>query len=312
MPADRIRLLDQHGMIWDRLDTAWTRAFGELAAFKDEHGHFEVPMDLRTADGTGLAEWAGTQRDALRQKKLTAQRRELLDSIGFPWKPAEAKWQRQYQKLAEALSRCGGRSGLKHRTPEATWLEGQLLSCHQGKLSEEKIALLEKLGITVRREDPWMAAYRAYTGFKAGHGHLIIPDCYTTADGISLSEWQRDQRRRRKDGRMTRERERLLTEAGITWDPTEEAWNAMYQEAAAAIRDHGGLSGLPRGHRVKEWAYRQRKLHDKGTLPARRAGLLRELGILAGPVPPGQPEDPPESGTDDREKGAASARRTGT
>jgi hypothetical protein len=57
IPADRIRHLDQIGMIWDRLEDAWMSAYQELRAFNDQHGHFEVPLDYRTADGVRLAEW---------------------------------------------------------------------------------------------------------------------------------------------------------------------------------------------------------------------------------------------------------------
>jgi hypothetical protein len=64
MPADWAALLDQVGMIWDRLETAWMAAYHELCAFNDEHGHFEVPVDYLTADGIKLSEWHGTQRDA--------------------------------------------------------------------------------------------------------------------------------------------------------------------------------------------------------------------------------------------------------
>jgi hypothetical protein len=59
MPAGRIRHLDLTGMIWDRLDAAWMNAYRELRAFQDQHGHFEVPLDYRTADGIKLAEWQG-------------------------------------------------------------------------------------------------------------------------------------------------------------------------------------------------------------------------------------------------------------
>ena len=155
MPADRIRHLDQIGMIWDRLDAAWMSAYQELRAFNDHHGHFEVPMDYRTADDIKLAEWQGTQRDVDRAGKMTASRKALLDQIGFPWDPAEARWMRRYRQLTDALARHGGPANLPAGSPEATWLEGQHLAHHRGKLPGDKITLLEQAGIAVRRPDPW-------------------------------------------------------------------------------------------------------------------------------------------------------------
>lgn len=71
-------------MIWDRLDEAWMSAYQELRAFRGQHGHFEVPLDYRTAGGIRLAEWQGTQRDADRAGMLTAQRKPCWRRSGSP------------------------------------------------------------------------------------------------------------------------------------------------------------------------------------------------------------------------------------
>ncbi|HEY1618220.1 MAG TPA: Helicase associated domain protein [Streptosporangiaceae bacterium] len=285
LPPGRVALLDQAGMTWDRLETAWMAAYHELRAFKDEHGHFEVPGGHCTAGGIQLSEWQRTQRDAARTGKLTSQRTALLEEIGFSWDPAEARWMRRYHQLTEAITRHGGPASLPPGCPEATWLEGQHLAHHHGKLPAGKITLLEQAGIAIRRADPWTAAYQAAMAFKQEHGHLRIPAGYTGDAGIDLCDWLRDQRIRRKAGRITSEQERLLTDAGFTWDPAAEAWNARYQEAAAWKHEHGRLD-LPRKHPVREWLYRQQKLRDTGRLPPGRAAALHELGALTG-TPPG-------------------------
>ena len=169
-------------------------------------------------------------------------------------------------------------------SPEATWLEGQHLAHHRGKLPEDKITLLEQAGIQIRRPDPWRSGYQALADFKAGHGHLRVPDGYKTPRGFALSDWQRDQRVRRKAGRITAEQVRLLEEAGFCWDPLAEAWNARYQEALAWQREHGHLD-LPRKHPLKEWLSRQHKTHRQGRLPDDRARLLRDLGVLTSSGP---------------------------
>ena len=279
MPADRIRHLDQAGMIWDRLEAAWMHAYRELRAFKNQHGHFEVPLDYRTADGINLAEWQGTQRDGDRAAKMTASRRTRLDEIGFPQDPAGARWMRRYHQLTGALARHGGHRNPPADSPEATWLEGQHLAHHRGKLPAGKIALLEQAGIPVRRPDSWAAGYQALVAFKAGHGHLRVPDGHKTAGGFALSDWQRDQRVRRKAGRMTAGQVRLLDEAGFCWDPLAEAWNARYQEAVAWKQEHGHLD-LPRKHPLKEWLSWQQKTCRQGRLPEDRARLLLDLGVL--------------------------------
>jgi hypothetical protein len=302
MPPDRIRLLDRTAMIWDRHEAAWLAAYRELHAFSARHGHFEVPVDYRTADGIQLNPWQGTQRDNDRAGTLTPRRRALLDAIGFPWDPAGARWTRRYYLLTDALTRHGGPGGLPPGCPEAVWLEGQQLAYRNGKLADDKIGLLEQAGVTIRRPagGTWMTAYQAIVAFKAEHGHLRIPAGYTGTAGIDLCDWLRDQRVRRKAGRITREQEQLLTDAGFSWDPATETWNTRYQEAAAWKQEHGNLD-LPRRHPIQEWLYRQQKLHHAGRLPDGRAALLRELGALTG--------TPPED-TRKPQRRTASARKT--
>jgi superfamily II DNA or RNA helicase len=285
VPDERVKLLDEIGMTWDLLEAAWMAAYGELRAFKDQHGHFEVPVTYRTADGIKLSEWQGTQRDADRTGKLTSKRKALLDEIGFPWNPAEARWMRRYHQLKDALTRHGGPGSLPLGCPEAVWLEGQHLACHHGKLSGDQVTLLEQAGITMRRPDRpglWAAVYQDMLAFKNEHGHLRVPAGYRGQAGIDVCDWQRDQRVRRKAGRMPAEQERLLTEAGFCWDPATEAWHARYHEAAAWKQEHGSLN-FPRKHPLETWLRRQQKLHETSRLPADRAALLRELGALTDP-----------------------------
>jgi superfamily II DNA or RNA helicase len=280
LTAERIRLLDALGMIWDLLEDAWMSAYRELRAFGDAHGHLEVPLDYVTADGISLAGWQDTQRDTDRAGKMTPARRALLEAIGFTLEPKKARWTRRYEQLAAAVTRCGGPGKLLPDSAEATWLEGQMLAFHRGKLDDDKIALLGKLGIAVRRPDPWGAPYQDLKAFKGEHGHLRVPEGYKGASGIDLSDWKADQRVRRKAGRATKDQERLLDEIGFDWDPGEDAWQARYAEAAAWKAEHGSLR-FPRGHPVGGWLYRQLKLQGNGRLQEDRARLLRDLGAIA-------------------------------
>ena len=206
LTAGRIRLLNALGMIWDLLDDAWMSAYRELRTFGDAHGHLEVPLDYVTADGTGLSGWQNTQRDTARAGKMTPARRALLEATGFTLSPKKARWTRRYEQLAAAITRFGGPGKLPPGLPEATWMEGQLHAHRRGRLDDDKIALLEQLGITVRRPDPWDAAYRDLKAFKDEHGHVRVPYGYTGASGINLSLWKTDQRGRRR-GRLTKDQD---------------------------------------------------------------------------------------------------------
>jgi Helicase associated domain/Helicase conserved C-terminal domain len=83
LAADRIRLLDAVGMIWEPQDESWNEMFRELVRFKEAHGHCNVPHDSsRYAD---LAKWIGKQRYRRTIGRLFGERITLLDSVGFVW-----------------------------------------------------------------------------------------------------------------------------------------------------------------------------------------------------------------------------------
>jgi Helicase associated domain len=151
LPAGRAALLDSLGITWDQADAAWQRAYADLRAFRDEHGHCEVPPGRRTCDGAGLAAWAHKQREAGRAGAVTARRKALLDQIDFPWDPAEARWMRRYRQLAQAIARHGSHRDLPPGSPEAAWLKNQYSNnFRDGKLTDRQAALLEEAGVRFR------------------------------------------------------------------------------------------------------------------------------------------------------------------
>ena len=61
--------------------TNWTLRFEELKKFKETHGHCNVPQ--RDPTNRPLGQWVGTQRKAYTKSKMSTERKEKLDSIGF-------------------------------------------------------------------------------------------------------------------------------------------------------------------------------------------------------------------------------------
>lgn len=61
----------------------WQRAFAALVEFKKVHGHCNVPQ--KSGEHKRLGKWVNTQRTQHYRGKLRADRKQLLDSIGFVW-----------------------------------------------------------------------------------------------------------------------------------------------------------------------------------------------------------------------------------
>mmetsp|Transcript_22894 Transcript_22894/g.33629 ORF Transcript_22894/g.33629 Transcript_22894/m.33629 type:complete len:151 (-) Transcript_22894:152-604(-) len=92
MMEERISLLNQMGFAWVVVEhgSKWLEMFEELKKYKETHGHCSVPVHCPS--DKCLALWAKAQRHNGREMKknryspMTAERADLLDSIGFAWK----------------------------------------------------------------------------------------------------------------------------------------------------------------------------------------------------------------------------------
>jgi Helicase associated domain len=83
LSADHRSLLETVGFVWDPLDVAWDHAIECLKRFKERAGHCEVPIDFQV-NGFRLGKWVSRQRQ--RRGKLSEQRRQQLNGLGFVWK----------------------------------------------------------------------------------------------------------------------------------------------------------------------------------------------------------------------------------
>jgi len=83
----RIARLEAIGFVWDRIDGAWERAweqrFQELVAYKNRFGDCNVPK--RCGENGTLGMWCGTQRAEYKKGRLSLERINRLEKIGFRW-----------------------------------------------------------------------------------------------------------------------------------------------------------------------------------------------------------------------------------
>ena len=81
LSKERIDLLESIGFVWDVPEMQWKANFTQLLAFKEEHGHTQVPWKYKA--NTKLAYWVDNQRS--RKDTMPEKRVKLLNSIGFVW-----------------------------------------------------------------------------------------------------------------------------------------------------------------------------------------------------------------------------------
>mmetsp|Transcript_4517 Transcript_4517/g.6831 ORF Transcript_4517/g.6831 Transcript_4517/m.6831 type:complete len:111 (+) Transcript_4517:558-890(+) len=85
--------------------------FEELKEYKEIHGHCSVPA--RCSSNKRLANWVSKQRQVYYDMKegrssiMTAERVDMLNSLGFTWKLREGNWHKMLDDLKEYKERHG-------------------------------------------------------------------------------------------------------------------------------------------------------------------------------------------------------------
>jgi hypothetical protein len=82
MPAERRQQLNELKFVWNPFETDWIEGFHHLTKYEEREGHCLVP-DGHKEDGYPLGGWVRKQR--LNRKKMSAERRDRLEQLGFVW-----------------------------------------------------------------------------------------------------------------------------------------------------------------------------------------------------------------------------------
>lgn len=109
------------------------------------------------------------------------------------------------------------------------WLKKQKEIYSRARLSEDRIILLEKLGISWNYlEDLWNSNYKYLKSYYKEKGNIDVPQFFKTDDGFKLGSWLEQQRTAYKAGFLSLRRKKLLNELGIKWNHHRETWDENY------------------------------------------------------------------------------------
>jgi hypothetical protein len=85
----RIEQLDKLGFIWSFVDELWESRYSALVKFRKAYGHCRVSTLSKTH--ASLGNWVRRQRVMKRQGKLSAERIQRLDLLGFTWQIRQSR-----------------------------------------------------------------------------------------------------------------------------------------------------------------------------------------------------------------------------
>jgi hypothetical protein len=190
--------------------------------YKGANGNCNVPQEFRP--NPRLGHFVQEQRRANKNKKLTKERFEKLNSIGFDWRKQQCGWIAHNQKLEDENDRAHGPLHAPKRCsannpPHLHKLVTEHLSNNRQTKVLEKVSVAEIK--TYDNEICWDVHFRELLLYFQTHGDFNVPQCYP--HNPLLTRWVSKQRNefdlkhRGEQTSLTPLREAKLDAIGFTW-----------------------------------------------------------------------------------------------
>ena len=286
--SDTIRTMqDIFNKIDNCLSLSWENYYELAVEYYNEHGNLKVPINY-SKNGLNLGIWISHKRKAYKgtkgEKSLNEEQIRKLESIGMIWDVFKEQWDETYEIAKEYYEEHGNLDGLYNKRVKGKnlylWLDEQIQLYNKKILPEDKIQLLEQIGMTWNRLDTkWKKMFDVAKEYQKENG---------TFKGIKdkqLKAWINTQRKVYKRGNLSNEKIKLLEDIGMVWDELEKDFLDMYILAKKYYDEHGDLFITDKkyemgGKNAYIWIQTLRKLYKKGTLPQERINLLEEIGMV--------------------------------
>ncbi|MCD8397019.1 MAG: Helicase associated domain protein [Lachnospiraceae bacterium] len=303
LTRERVRLLNDIGMIWGKIDYFWERNYEAAATYYREHGDLDVVASYVNADGVKLGSWIHRMRKERRKydensaegTTLTEEQIHRLDAIGMVWtKVNDTKWDKGYQ-VAKAYADTHGDLLVSARyvTDDGfrlgSWLRNQRKACQEHKLSAARKEKLDAIGMEWQT-DTWESRLELVKKWYRENGSLAITQD-TVVEGVWIGKWLAFQKKALEEGKLSQRQAELLAELPADGMVKASAhWKEMYQDAKEYSENHGNLASVPRdylgkrGTNLYTWVLNQRKTRRAGKMKEEKIQLLDEIGFVWEPL----------------------------
>ncbi|WP_181871669.1 DEAD/DEAH box helicase [Sphaerisporangium album] len=285
MSAQRVKALDEIGMVWSPNQEHRARLFAMLRQFTEKNGHCDVP-EACVVDGVRLGSQVRALRRVWKNGSLSAEEIAELQKIGFrkEVRPPSG-WDRGLNACQEYYNANGNL-----RVPEGyrasdgmkldAWLTKQRRHRREGRLTDAQSTALNELGMVW--ENSWERGVNACRAFYKANGHLRMPVKQMTPDGFGLGQWVMNRRKDKRDGRLTGEQIETLSKLGMVW---ENSWERGVNACRTFYEANGHLRIPPRYRspdnlRLDRWVAGQRANRRTGHLTDEQIETLNSLGMI--------------------------------
>jgi superfamily II DNA or RNA helicase len=292
----------------DALGSTWDERYGQLKAYRELTGHCLVNDDDSSAyevqewiasqpspQAVGfsrtleqLRSWVSLQRKLKRSGKLSDERVNKLNEIGFVWGTGRKDWDEMFAEL-QVFKYKHGHCDLQKQQfglyQLEGWVEDQQRKFRRGELSAEQVEKLRQLGVTLQTLDSspqakWEVMFARLVAYKGKFGDCDVPRHYYGMD--NLAWWVVCQRKLRSDGNLDDELIRRLDDIGFVWDRKEYVWDKMFS-AVCQLLNSGGVTGLESAlqsdDELDKWVRSQQAAKKRNVLTAEKKQALNKAGF---------------------------------
>ena len=253
LTQNRIERLEAIGMVWSTSNDLWEQNYAAATQYYLEHGDLEVPIKYETPSGFGLGVWLGAQRAAHKAGELPQEQLERLDALGMDWTNRnDRKWQAAYDAAARYYQAHGDLNvPSEYIAPDGVllgkWVSRQRYAWQNpdrssARLTPERKALLDQLGMVWQKPDSWQHRYELAAAYKAAHGSLELPAQYRTEEGIWLGSWLSRQKQLLQNGDQSLRGERVKALKELFRGEPERRSGAVRTRARCSVRERNWLN----------------------------------------------------------------------
>ena len=242
-----------------------------------------MPCDF--SENPKFAIWISGQRCLYKNNKLSNERIQLLETIGFAWVPFDNLWKKNFEALRR-FNKKYGNCNVPHRFKEnlslGNWVGKQRQLYKDKNLLNERIKLLEKIKFDWDPvENNWKTKLDALKKYKNEYGNCNVP--HGCKENLLLSNWVRTQRQLYKNNKLSNEHFRLLEKLGFEWDPIDIFWEKSFEELKKYKKKNCNCN-VPRRFikvpKLADWVSRQRQLYKTNKLSRDRIKRLKSIGFV--------------------------------
>jgi hypothetical protein len=166
-----------------------------------------------------LGKWVGVQRTKQSKGRLSQERIQRLDDLGFVWNSNTAAWEEMFAALVEYKNLhgdCNVPSRFISNPQLGQWVMIQRKAKRKNKINSNRLQRLEGLGFVWNSNTAaWEEMFAALKDYQSQHGHCNVPARWT--QNPSLGMWAHTQRKTKNKGALSEQRTRRLEALGFEW-----------------------------------------------------------------------------------------------